>query len=709
MGDQKGRNMIHVVEMEVGGRPLRLETGRMAKQADGAVLATYADTVVLATAVASRTLKPDAGFIPLTVNYQEKFYAAGKIPGGFFRREGAPSEKEVLTSRLIDRPIRPLMPDGFYYETQIIVTVLSIDQTMASDVVGIAAASAALSVSDIPCTGPLASVRIGRVNGDFVVNPDRSALETSELNLVVAGTNDAVMMVEAGANGLSEDMMIDAIELAHAEIKKIIAKIKELQDKVGNAKRAFQAEALDAEVEKVVRSQAASAICEAMYIPGKADRQERFDQILQESIEAVAGEDDERKAHVKRAFHALEYSEVRRMILEKKTRADGRGLEDVRPITCEVGLLPRTHGSALFTRGETQSLGVVTLGTGDDEQRIDALEGEYSRSFMLHYNFPPFSVGEAKFLRGPGRREVGHGKLAERALSAVLPTKEEFPYTIRIVSEVLESNGSSSMATICSGTLALMDSAAPIKAPVAGIAMGLILEGEQLAILSDISGMEDHLGDMDFKVAGTKDGVTALQMDIKIGGVTPALMRQALAQARGGRMTILEKMNECLTTPRTELAPYAPRISTVQIKQDKIRDIIGPGGKVIRGIIAECGVKMNVEDTGIVTIAAVDESSAKKAMDMVLGLVEEAEIGKIYLGTVRKIVDFGAFVEILPNMDGLVHISQLAPHRVESVANEISEGEKILVKVLEIDRQGKIRLSRKEAMAEQAENDQPSA
>jgi polyribonucleotide nucleotidyltransferase len=555
----------------------------------------------------------------------------------------------------------------------------------------------------------LASVRIGRVNGEFVVNPDQSALETSEWNLVVAGTQNAVMMVEAGASGLSEDMMIDAIELAHAEIKKIIAKIQELQDKVGKAKRAFQAEALDAEVEKAVRSQAASAICEAMYIPGKADRQERFDQILQESIETVAGEDDERKAHVKRAFHELEYSEVRRMILEKKTRADGRGLAEVRPITCEVGLLPRTHGSALFTRGETQSLGVVTLGTGDDEQRIDALEGEYSRSFMLHYNFPPFSVGEAKFLRGPGRREVGHGKLAERALSAVLPTKEAFPYTIRIVSEVLESNGSSSMATICSGTLALMDSAAPIKAPVAGIAMGLILEGDQLAILSDISGMEDHLGDMDFKVAGTKDGVTALQMDIKIGGVTPTLMRQALAQARGGRMTILEKMNECLTTPRTELALYAPRISTIQIKQDRIRDIIGPGGKVIRGIIAECGVKMNVEDTGIVTIAAVDGASAQKAMDIVLGLVEEVEIGKIYLGTVRQIMDLGAFVEILPNTDGLVHISQLAPHRVQSVSDEVAEGEQVLVKVLEIDRQGKIRLSRKEAMAEQAGEDQPSA
>ena len=701
--------MIHVVEMEVGGRPLRLETGRMAKQADGAVLATYADTVVLATVVSSKTLKPDAGFIPLTVNYQEKFYAAGKIPGGFFRREGAPSEKEVLTSRLIDRPIRPLMPDGFYYETQIIVTVLSIDQTMSSDVIGMIAASAALAVSDIPCAGPLAAVKIGRVNGEYVVNPDRSKLETSDLNLVVAGTNDAVMMVEAGANGLTEDMMIDAIELAHAEIQKIIATISDLQTKGGKAKRTFPVEEVDAAVEEAVRSQASLAICEAMYIPGKAERQERFDQILQETIEAVAGEDDERTSQVKKVFHELEYSEVRRMILEKKVRADGRGLGDVRPITCEVGILPRAHGSALFTRGETQSLGVVTLGTGDDEQRIDALEGEYSRSFMLHYNFPPFSVGEAKMLRGPGRREVGHGKLAERALSAVLPSKEAFPYTIRIVSEVLESNGSSSMATICSGTLALMDSAAPIKAPVAGIAMGLILEGDKVAILSDILGMEDHLGDMDFKVAGTTDGVTALQMDIKIGGVTPALMRQALAQARKGRLTILEKMNQCLTTPRTELAPYAPRISTIQVKQDKIRDIIGPGGKTIRGIIAECGVKMNVEDTGLVTIAAVDEASAKQAMDMVLGLVEEVEVGKIYLGTVRKIMDFGAFVEILPNTDGLVHISQLAPHRVQSVSDEVAEGEQILVKVLEIDRQGKIRLSRKEAMAEQAGEDQPSA
>ena len=701
--------MIHVVELEVGGRLLRLETGRMAKQADGAILATYGDTVILATAVSSKTMKPDIDFLPLTVNYQEKAYAAGKIPGGYFRREGAPSEKEVLTSRLIDRPIRPLMPEGYYCETQIIVSVLSVDQTMSSDVVGIVGASAAMAVSDIPFDGPLAAVRIGRINGSFIVNPDQSQLETSELNLVVAGTNQAVLMVEAGANGLSEDTMIDAIELAHQEIQKIVGKINELCQKIGRTKRTVEAEVHDPEIEQAVRALTAQKIGEAMYIPGKNERQERFDQILDEAVQVVGGEDDARKAQVKKIFHNVEYSEVRRMILAKKTRADGRGLADIRPITCEAGILPRTHGSALFTRGETQALAVVTLGTSDDEQRIDALEGEYFRAFMLHYNFPPFSVGEAKPLRSPGRREVGHGKLAERALVSVIPSKEEFPYTIRVVSDVLESNGSSSMATICGGTLALMDAGVPVKAPVAGIAMGLILEDNQVAILSDILGMEDHLGDMDFKVAGTKEGVTALQMDIKISGVTPSLMRQALAQAKEGRLWILGKMEECLTAPRSQLAAYAPRITTIQIKQDKIREVIGPGGKVIRGIIAECGVKVNVDDSGVVTIAAVDGASAQKAMDMIMKLVEEVEVGKIYLGTVKKIVDFGAFVEILPNLDGLVHISQLAPHRVQAVSDEISEGEQILVKVLEVDRQGKVRLSRKDAMAERAELTSESA
>ena len=695
--------MIHAVEVEIGGRTLRLETGRMAKQADGSVLATYADTVVLATAVASKTLKPDTDFLPLTVNYQEKAYAAGKIPGGFFRREGAPSEKEVLTSRLIDRPIRPLIPEGHYYETQIVVSVLSVDQTLSSDTVGITAASAALAISDIPFKGPLAGIKIGRVNGEFVVNPDLKTLEESDLNLVVAGTDEAVMMVESGANGLSESTMIEAIELAHAEIKKIVAKISELKTLAGREKRQVHVETIDAELEAEVKKLVATPIREAILIPNKSARQERLDEILSEAIQKLETDDPDRKRHVKIVFHSLEYSEVRKMILEGKKRADGRGPTDIRPITCEVGVLPRTHGSALFTRGETQSLAVATLGTTDDEQRIDALEGEYFRNFMLHYNFPPFSVGEARPLRGPGRREVGHGKLAERALASVIPSKTDFPYTLRIVSDVLESNGSSSMATVCGGTLALMDAGVPIKQPVAGIAMGLIMEGDDVVILSDILGLEDHLGDMDFKVTGTSQGVTALQMDIKIGGITPDLMRQALEQARVGRLHILGKMEEALSSPRSHLAPYAPRIVNIQIKQDKIRDVIGPGGKTIRNIISECGVKVNVDDSGIVTIAAVDEAAGAKAKEMIDRLVEEVEPGKIYLGTVRKIVDFGAFVEILPNVDGLVHISQLAPHRVQSVADEISEGEQILVKVLEIDRQGKIRLSRKEAMAADTE------
>ena len=694
--------MMHVVELEVGGRLLRLEYGRMARQADGAVLASYADTVVLATAVASKTAKPETDFLPLTVNYQEKAYAAGKIPGGYFRREGAPSEKEVLTSRLIDRPIRPLFPEGFFYETQVIVSVLSVDQTLTSDVVGITAASAALAVSDIPFGGPLAGIKIGRVDGKFVVNPDLKTLDDSDLNLVVAGTKDAVMMVESGANNLPESTMIEAIELAHEEIKKIVAQVDQLQGLVGPTKRQVQVETIEPELETGVKARVASPIREAILIPNKTARQEKLDEILQGAIQEIASEDPDQERQVKIVFHDLEYSEVRKMILESQSRADGRGPGDIRPITCEVGVLPRTHGSALFTRGETQSLAVATLGTSDDEQRIDALEGEYFRAFMLHYNFPPFSVGEARPLRSPGRREVGHGKLAERALASVIPSKEDFPYTIRIVSDILESNGSSSMATVCGGTLALMDAGVPIKEPVAGIAMGLIMEGDQVVILSDILGLEDHLGDMDFKVTGTKDGITALQMDIKIAGITPDLMRQALEQARVGRLHILEKMAEALSSPRADLAPYAPRIFNFQIKPDKIRDIIGPGGKVIRNIIAECGVKINVDDSGMVTIASNDESSAEKAREMIDRLVEEVEPGKIYLGTVRKIVDFGAFVEILPNVDGLVHISQLAPHRVKSVADEISEGEQVLVKVLEIDRQGKIRLSRKDAMAQTA-------
>lgn len=698
--------MVHAVEFDVAKRRMRLETGRMAKLADGAVLASYGDTVILATAVASKTLKPDADFLPLTVNYQEKAYSAGKIPGGYFKREGAPSEKETLTSRLIDRPIRPLIPDGFYYETQVIVSVLSVDQSMTSDILGITAASAALAISDVPFGGPLAGVRIGRVGGRFVINPTIQELENGELDLVVAGTRDAILMVEAGARGISESTLLEALELAHSEIKKIVSNVVELQETVGRPKRVVEAEPVSDELHNQVKQLVAAPIREALLIPGKTERQERLDQILAEALVTLGDEDPTRNRQVRAIYHDVEYHEVRNMILEKKTRADGRGPCDIRPISCETGILPRTHGSALFTRGETQSLAVVTLGTSEDEQRIDALEGEYFRTFMLHYNFPPFSVGETRPLRSPGRREVGHGKLAARALQSILPEKEAFPYTIRIVSDILESNGSSSMATVCGGTLALMDAGVPIKEPVAGIAMGLIKEGDRVLILSDILGLEDHLGDMDFKVTGTRDGVTALQMDIKIEGITTHLMREALDQARVGRLHVLEKMQESLSSPRDSLAPYAPRIFTLHIKPDKIRDVIGPGGKVIRGIIAECGVKVNVDDSGQVTIAAVDEASVNQAIDMINRLTEEVEVGKTYLGTVRKIVDFGAFVEILPNVDGLVHISQLAHHRVKSVTDELAEGEEVLVKVLEVDRQGKIRLSRKEALQD---SEQPPA
>jgi len=690
--------MKHVVGIELAGRRLTLETGRIAKQADGAIWVTYGDTVVLATAVASQNAKPGVDFLPLTVDYQERTYAAGKIPGGYFKREGRPSEREVLTSRLIDRPLRPLFPEGYYFETQVIASVLSADKTGVSDVIGIIAASAALAVSSIPFNGPIAGVKIGRVNGQLVVNPDLETLETSDLHLVVAGTADAVMMVEAGANELPEATMLEAIELAHSEIKKIVAKIEELRKLAGKPKRTVVQEPIDAALTEQVRALVAGPIREAILIPNKSARQERLDQVLAETVAKLKSDEPNRDRHVKIIFHGLEYTEVRNMILEKRVRADGRGPADIRPITCEVGVLPRAHGSAVFTRGETQSLAVVTLGTTDDEQRIDALEGEYMRTFMLHYNFPPFSVGEARPLRSPGRREVGHGALAERALKSILPGKDKFPYTVRIVSEILESNGSSSMATVCGGTLALLDAGVPIKEPVAGIAMGLIKEGNQVLVLSDILGLEDHLGDMDFKVTGTKNGVTALQMDIKIGGITSELMREALAQAKAGRLHILGCMAQALTEPRTKLSAFAPRIFPMKIKQDKIRDVIGPGGKMIRSIIAETGVKINVEDTGDVTIASSDEASAQKAIDMIKRLTEEVEVGKIYLGTVRKIMDFGAFVEVLPGTDGLVHISQLAHHRVKAVTDEVSEGDQVMVKVLEIDKQGKIRLSRKEAM-----------
>ena len=693
--------MAQTVELEIAGRTLRLETGHLAKQADGAVLATYGDTYVLATAVASQAAKKDTDFLPLTVDYQEKAYAAGKIPGGFFRREGQPSEREKLASRLIDRPIRPLFPEGWYYETQVIATVISADQSGTADVIGIIASSAALAISNIPFNGPVGAVRVGRLKGEFVINPVLSALDECDLSLVVAGTADAVMMVEGGAAGLPESVMIAAIERAHVEIKKIVETIRKLVAVSGKPKRVAVTEQIDPALAATVETLTAAKVREAIFIPNKTARQERLDAILAEAVEALRKADDpDRQRHVKLVFHNLEYTEVRKMILEHGKRADGRGPADIRPITCEVGILPRAHGSALFTRGETQALAVVTLGTSDDEQKIDALEGEYYRNFMLHYNFPPFSVGEARQLRSPGRREIGHGALAERALKPVLPSKQEFPYTLRLVSDILESNGSSSMATICGASLSLMDAGVPLKAPVAGVAMGLVKEGDQYAILTDIAGAEDHYGDMDFKVAGTKDGITALQMDIKVAGITSQIMREALAQAQRGRLFILGKMDEVITEGRVKVSAYAPRIYTLQIPVDKIRDVIGPGGKMIRSIIEQTGVKIDVEDSGKVNVASNDEVSANKALQIIRDLTASAEVGKTYLGKVSRLADFGAFVEILPGLDGLLHISEVAEHRIKDVRDELKEGDQVLVKVLAVEG-NRIKLSRKAILKEQ--------
>jgi polyribonucleotide nucleotidyltransferase len=713
--------MIQRVEIEIGGRSLVLETGRMAKQADGAVLAQSGETMVLAATVASKVKKEGLNFFPLTIDYREKAFAAGKIPGGFFKREGRPMEKEILTCRLIDRPLRPLFPKSFTFETQVMTSVLSADQVNASDCLAIIAASAALAISDIPLREPIGAVRMGRINNQFIVNPSFTDLEESDLDMVVAGTRDAVMMVEGEAREISEELMLEAIDTAHGEIKKIIDGIEKLRGLAGKEKRSVQEEAFDPSLVEAVKTKVSEPMREAILIPNKMARQERLDEILDEALSVLAKEEsagseavevgkpvEDRTRSIKDIFEELERDGVRHMILEKGIRTDGRGPKDIRPITCEVGVLPRTHGSALFTRGETQSLAVVTLGTSVDEQRIDALEGESTKTFMLHYNFPSFSVGEVKPIRGPGRREIGHGALAERALKTVIPSRDEFPYTLRIVSDILESNGSSSMATVCGGALALMDAGVQISSPVAGIAMGLIKEKDQTVILSDILGLEDHLGDMDFKVTGTTKGVTAIQMDIKIAGITKAIMKEALEQARVGRLYILDRMVEAIASPRPELSSFAPRIFTMKVKTEKLGQVIGPGGKVIRGIIDKTGVKIDINDDGTVLIASTDAEAAEMAIELISKLVEEAEVGKIYRGKVVKIMDFGAFVEILPNMDGLVHISQLAPHRVKSVQDEVKEGDEIMVKVLEVDKQGKIRLSRKEAMKETQPSESPA-
>jgi polyribonucleotide nucleotidyltransferase len=692
--------MFHKVQIEFHGRPLSIEVGRLAKQASGAALVQYGETVVLATAVASDSPRVGIDFFPLTCDYQEKTFAAGKIPGGFFKREGRPAEKEVLTSRLIDRPIRPLFAKGFFCETQIIATVLSIDKENDPDMVALIGASAALHVSDIPFLGPIAAVRIGRRDGAFVINPLQPDYEHQELSVVVAGSKDSIMMVEGGARGLSEDVMLDALYTAHAEMQPLITMQEELRSVLGKPKREVVAPSLDPKVSERVEALAAAKISQALEIAGKGERSSALREVEAGVSAAALLEFPEGESSIRDAYEKVKKKIFRSAISTHKRRLDGRGPTDIRPITCEVEVLPRTHGSAVFTRGETQALAVTTLGTSSDEQKIDALAGEHYKKFMLHYNFPPFSTGEVKFLRNPGRREIGHGALAERALSAVLPPDEQFPYTIRIVSEVLESNGSSSMATVCGGTLSMMDAGVPIKAPVAGIAMGLIKDGDVITVLSDILGDEDHLGDMDFKVAGTAQGVTALQMDIKIQGVTKDIMRQALHQAREGRLHILAEMNRALAEPRQSISAHAPRIVTLKIRPEKIRDVIGPGGKVIRGIIEETGVKIDVEDDGTVYVASSDSTSMQRAIDIIEGITVEAQVGKIYKGTVRRIVDFGAFVEIMPGTDGLLHISQIGPGRVQRVSDVLKEGDVIPVKVLEIDRSGKIRLSRKEALGE---------
>ncbi len=689
---------IQSVELDYGGQTLKLETGHRARQADGAVVITLGETVVLVTAVAEKSSAKAKPFLPLTVNYQERTFAAGKIPGGFFKREGRPTEKEALTSRLIDRPLRPLFPDAYRNETQIIAKVLSVDQENDPDIPAMIGASAALSLSGIPFEGPVAGARVGYIEGQPVLNPTFSQLSQSELNLVVAGTQEAVLMVESEANELPEQSVLDAIFYGHGKLVKVVDAIQKLTEKAGKPRWSVPEIEFDPALKARVQESAADDLAAAYQLREKQARQEAIsevEQALYTDLEIDAESNPEQAEQVGWLFKELERRIVRESVLTGQPRIDGRGPTDIRSLTCEAGVLPRTHGSSVFTRGETQALVVVTLGSGQDAQIVDALEGESRERFMLHYNFPPFCTGEVGFMGTPKRREIGHGRLAKRALEAVIPDQETFPYTLRVVSEILESNGSSSMATVCGTSLALMDAGCPIKAPVAGIAMGLVKEGEQFAVLSDILGDEDHLGDMDFKVAGTTNGVTALQMDIKITGITQELMSQALEQAREGRLHILNKMGEVIKEPRTELSEFAPRIFTLQIKPEKIRDIIGPGGRTIRALTEETGTSIDIDDDGTVHIAASNPQGGEEARRQIEKLVEEVESGKIYEGTVARITEFGAFVTILPGTDGLLHISEIAQERIRSVSDYLSEGDVIRVKVLDIDARGRIRLSKK--------------
>lgn len=685
------------VTMQLGGRTLTLETGRLAKQANAAVMVRYGDTAVLCTVTASSEPK-DLDFFPLTVNYEEKLYAVGKIPGGFIKREGRPSEKAILASRLTDRPIRPLFPEGFRNDVQIVNLVMSVDQDCQPEIAAMIGTSAALSISDVPFNGPIGGVAVGRINGEFVINPDIAQQEQSDIYVVVAGTKDAIMMVEAEANEVPEEVMLEAIMFGHEEIRKIVATIEEFVSIAGKEKMEVVLHAVNSEVNEAVREFAQTRLVEAVKIAEKHERQDAIDAINNETVahfEEKYIESPELLDDVKEVLHDIVKEEVRRLITHDKVRPDGRKLDEIRPIECDTNLLPRTHGSGLFTRGQTQALSICTLGALGDVQILDGIHLEESKRFMHHYNFPPFSVGEARPLRPPGRREIGHGALGERALSKVIPNETEFPYTIRLVSEVLESNGSTSQASICASTLAMMDAGVPIKAPVAGVAMGLIKDGEHVSILTDIQGMEDHLGDMDFKVAGTAEGVTAIQMDIKIDGIDRQILSDALSQAKEGRMFILSKMMERINKPNESLSKYAPKITTMNINPDKIRDVIGAGGKIINKIIEETGVKIDIEQDGRVFIASTDEEMNNKARSIIEGIVKEVVVGEIYIGTVKRIEKFGAFVEILPGKDGLVHISQLSTERVAKVEDVVAIGDSITVKVTEIDQQGRINLSRK--------------
>ena len=686
---------------QYGPHTMTLETGEVARQANAAVIVSLGDTVVLCTAVAAKSAAPGRDFFPLTVNYQEKTYAAGRIPGGFFKREGRPTEKETLTSRLIDRPIRPLFPDGFYNEVQVVATVVSLDPQIDADIPAMVGASAALALSGVPFNGPIGAARVGYRDGKYLLNPDAKDVKTSALNLVVAGTRDGVMMVESEANCLSEEVMLGSVVFGHEQMQVAINAINELVKECGKPRWEWSLNAVTVEVEQAVKAAAHDSLAEAYRIIEKQSRYARVGEIKKAVIEQLSGGESPKYSadQVDGQLFKLESNIVRERILNGEPRIDGRDSTTVRPITIKVGVLPRTHGSALFTRGETQALVVTTLGTGRDAQIIDALEGERREPFMLHYNFPPFSVGETGMMSGPKRREIGHGNLARRGVNAVMPDMEKFPYVVRVVSEILESNGSSSMASVCGASLAMMDAGVPLKAPVAGVAMGLVLEGKRYKVITDILGDEDHLGDMDFKVAGTKDGVTTLQMDIKVEGITPEIMQVALEQAKAGRLHILGEMNKVLSSPREKMSEWAPSIITLKIDPEKIRDVIGKGGAVIRQITEETGTTIDIENDGTVKIASVNGTAGREAQARIELITADVEVGRVYEGRVARLMDFGAFVTILPGRDGLVHISQISNERVERVSDSLKEGDVVKVKVLEVDRQGRVRLSMKDVEA----------